>query len=237
MGLIIAGPFGLGSLFCFFEVVNMFKAVVFDLDGTLLDTLEDLADAGNRVLSDAGLPVHPVDSYRYFVGDGLVTLISRILPESMRNDEQVQRMAMIFRDVYAKNWNAKTKLYKGVDTLLDSLQRIELAMNVLSNKPHDFTEICVREFLGKWSFTHVIGNREGLAKKPDPTGALEIADKLGFAPSEIVYVGDTATDMETAVAAGMYPVGALWGFRTADELKSSGAALLAKRPEDVLELF
>ena len=210
------------------------KAVIFDLDGTLLDTLEDLADAGNQVLSDAGLSVHPVESYRYFVGDGLATLISRILPESMRSNEQVQRMAMNFRKVYAKNWNVKTRLYTGVDTLLNRLQESELTMNVLSNKPHDFTEICVREFLGKWTFSHVIGNREGSAKKPDPAGALEIAAKLSIAPSEIVYVGDTATDMETAVAAGMYPVGALWGFRTADELKSSGAVYLAERPEDVL---
>ena len=215
----------------------MFKAVIFDLDGTLLDTLEDLADAGNRVLSDAGLPVHPIASYRYFVGDGLITLISRILPESMRGDEQVQHMAMVFRDIYAKNWNAKTKIYKGVDTLLDSLEQKELAMNVLSNKPHDFTQICVREFLGKWTFAHVIGNREGLAKKPDPTGALQIADMLGVEPMEIVYIGDTATDMETAVAAGMYPVGALWGFRTAEELERSGANLLAERPENILELF
>jgi phosphoglycolate phosphatase len=110
-------------------------------------------------------------------------------------------------------------------------------MNVLSNKPHDFTQICVCEFLDKWTFTHVIGNREGLSKKPDPTGALQIADMLGVEPMEIVYIGDTATDMETAVAAGMYPVGALWGFRTAEELKRSGAALLAERPENILELF
>jgi phosphoglycolate phosphatase len=110
-------------------------------------------------------------------------------------------------------------------------------MNILSNKPHDFTEICVREFLGEWTFAHVLGNQEGLAKKPDPVGALEIATKLGLAPPEIVYVGDTATDMKTAVAAGMYPVGVLWGFRTAAELERNGAARLVKRPEEILELF
>lgn len=213
------------------------NAVIFDLDGTLLDTLEDLADAGNQVLSDAGLPIHPVDSYRYFVGDGLVSLIARILPESMRSDEQVQHMAMIFRDVYAQNWNAKTRLYKGVDILLNSLQDHAVTMNVLSNKPHEFTKICVREFLSDWTFAHVTGHREGLAKKPDPAGALEIAAKLGISPAKIVYVGDTATDMETAKAAGMYPVGALWGFRTAGELKNSGAVFLAERPEDVLQVF
>ena len=214
-----------------------FKAVIFDLDGTLLDTLNDLADAGNRVLSDAGFPVHPVDSYRYFVGDGLATLILRILPGDMRRDEQVQRVGKAFREAYAKNWNAKTKVYKGIGTLLDGLKKNELPINVLSNKPHDFTEICVREFLGEWTFAHVMGNRVGLAKKPDPAGALEIAGKLGFASSEIIYVGDTATDMKTAVAAGMYPVGVLWGFRTAGELEESGAARLVEHPEEILELL
>lgn len=214
------------------------KAVIFDLDGTLLDTLADLADAGNRILSAAGLPVHPVDGYRYFVGDGLATLIRRILPENLRNDKQtLQRMGKSFREAYAKNWHEKTTLYGGVDRLLNGLQEDGRPMNVLSNKPHDFTELCVREFLGKWTFAHVVGNREGLARKPDPAGALEIAGKLRLAPSEIVYVGDTATDMKTAVNAGMYPVGALWGFRTFDELKKNGAACLAERPEQVLELF
>jgi phosphoglycolate phosphatase len=213
------------------------KAVIFDLDGTLLDTLDDLADAGNRVLAAAGLPVHSVARYRYFVGDGLAALILRILPEEMRSEEEVQRMALAFREVYAENWNAKTKVYRGIDTLLNGLQKNEVPMNVLSNKPHDFTRLCVGEFLGQWTFAHVLGNRAGLAKKPDPAGALEIAENLGLAPSEIVYVGDTATDMRTAVNAGMYPVGALWGFRTAEELKLSGAARLAERPEEVLELF
>lgn len=214
-----------------------FKAILFDLDGTLLDTLEDLADAANEVLASAGLPVHSVDRYRYFVGDGLVTLITRILPEEMRNKEDVARMAISFREVYATKWNAKTRPYDGVAGLLNGLQEKNIAMNVLSNKPDDFTKICVREFLGKWSFAHVLGNREGAPRKPDPSGALDIAGKLGFVPSEIAYLGDTATDMQTAVAAGMYPVGALWGFRTAQELEDSGAQQLVSRPQDVLELF
>lgn len=213
------------------------KAIIFDLDGTLLDTLDDLADAGNRVLSDAGLLTHSVDSYKYFVGDGLETLIRRIMPEDMRHKEQIQVMSKAFRKVYATNWNAKTKVYDGVESLLNSLLRKNIPLNVLSNKPHDFTRICVQEFLGKWEFSQVLGNREGMAKKPDPAGALEIAEKLSVAPLDIVYVGDTATDMHTAVAAGMCPIGALWGFRTAQELEESGAARLVAHPEDVLELF
>ena len=214
-----------------------YKAIIFDLDGTLLNTLEDLADAGNKVLSDAGLPVHTVEKYRYFVGDGLVTLIQRILPGDMRSNEQVQRMSMVFKEVYAKNWDAKTRVYGGVEILLNELQEKNVPMSVLSNKPHEFTQICVRKLLESWTFAHVLGNREGMARKPDPSGALEIAGKLDLAPANIVYLGDTATDMKTAVAAGMFPVGALWGFRTVEELKESGAERLAAQPQDVLELF
>lgn len=215
----------------------MYKAVIFDLDGTLLDTLEDLADASNRVLADAGLPVHSLDQYRYFVGDGLITLITRIVPAPLRTEERIQAMAMNFREIYAQNWNVKTRLYKGVDTLLDNLRERGIVMNVLSNKPHDFTQLCVREFLGDWPFAQVLGNRDGLPRKPDPAGALEIAHRLGISPSEFAYLGDTAIDMKTALDAGMYPVGALWGFRTAGELQGGGAALLAARPEDMLQLF
>lgn len=214
-----------------------YHAVIFDLDGTLLDTLEDLADAGNRVLADAGLPVHPVDSYRYFVGDGLIKLVQRILPEGERSEEKVRQTAEAFRDVYATNWNVKTRIYEGIGRLLDGLQEKDIPMNVLSNKPDDFTRICVREFLGNWLFAQVVGNRDDLARKPDPAGALEIAGKLGLPPAKIVYVGDTATDMLTAGAAGMYPVGALWGFRTAAELEKSGAAVLCSHPWEVLNLF
>lgn len=213
------------------------KVIIFDLDGTLLDTLADLAAAGNRVLEEAGLPVHPVDSYRYFVGDGLATLVARILPEEMRSEEEFVRMAAAFKKVYATKWNATTRPYEGVDVLLNGLQERNVSLNVLSNKPDEFTRICVQEFLADWSFDQVLGNREGLPRKPDPTGALEIAARLKVNPSQIAYLGDTATDMQTATAAGMYPLGALWGFRTAEELQESGAARLVSSPEEVLTLF
>lgn len=214
-----------------------FKAIIFDLDGTLLDTLEDLADAGNRVLAQAGLPVHSTDSYRYFVGDGLISLIQRILPEEMRTAEEVQRMALAFRDVYATNWNAKTKPYEGIEDMLATLQGRGLPMNILSNKPDDFTKVCVKEFFKESSFAHVLGNRDGVPKKPDPQGALKIASLLNLQPAEILYLGDTATDMKTAVRAGMLPVGALWGFRPERELEESGAKHLVGQPEDVVRLI
>jgi phosphoglycolate phosphatase len=214
-----------------------YKAVIFDLDGTLLDTLDDLAAAGNRVLAAAGLPVHPLDSYRFFVGDGLQVLIERIVSPDRRSRELLTALAEAFREDYGRNWAVRTRLYQGVAPLLTALQAHGLAMNVLSNKPEDFTRLCVSQFLHDWSFQEVVGQRPEMARKPDPAGALYIAEKLGLPPSAILYLGDTATDMRTAVAAGMHPVGALWGFRGAEELKESGAAALAAHPLDVLKFM
>lgn len=219
------------------EGAMRFKAVIFDLDGTLLDTLEDLADAGNRVLAAAGLPTHPVDRYRYFVGDGVRALVERILPEQVRDPENIERLMAAFRDDYAKNWHVRTRVYDGVGVMLSALQQQYLFLNVLSNKPHDFTRLCVDQFLGGWNFSTVVGQRPGVPRKPDPVSALEIAAGINVPPAEIVYLGDTATDMKTARAAGMYPVGALWGFRTAEELEASGASRLVRHPLELPELI
>lgn len=213
------------------------QAVIFDLDGTLLNTLEDIAESANRVLQRAGLPVHPVDSYRYFVGEGLQRLIERIIPEDDRNNEKVQTLVADFRLDYSNNWKVKTGPYKGIDTLLDGLVAQGLKLAVFSNKPHEFTLVCVRDFFADWPFEAVLGQQEGRARKPDPAGAFIIAEQLGMKPSEILYLGDTATDMKTAGAAGMVPVGALWGFRTEKELQESGAAFIVKNPLQVLDLL
>ncbi|WP_456385323.1 HAD family hydrolase [Desulfolithobacter sp.] len=213
-----------------------YKAVIFDLDGTLLDTLDDLAKSGNRVLAAQGMPTHPRDSYRYFVGDGLETLIRRIVPEDRRDKETIRRMIQEFRDVYSRNWNVLSRPYPGIDDMLEELRQQGLLLAVLSNKPDDFTRHCVRELLGSHSFVSVLGHRPGVPRKPAPDGALEIAATMGLAPEDILYLGDTATDMETALRAGMTPVGALWGFRTADELRQSGAAHLVHHPGEVVEL-
>lgn len=213
------------------------EAVIFDLDGTLLDTLDDIADSANRVLRAAGLPSHPVDRYRYFVGEGLHRLIERIIPEEKRSEEQVRSLIADFRVDYGRNWKVKTRVYDGIDELLDGLLEKGLRLGVFSNKPHDFTIICVREFLDDRTFQAVLGQQEGRPRKPDPAGALETARMLGVKPENVLYLGDTATDMETACAAGMLPVGALWGFRTKEELLSSGAGHLVGSPPEVLDLI
>ncbi|HEB50508.1 MAG TPA: HAD family hydrolase [Desulfobulbus sp.] len=213
-----------------------FAAAIFDLDGTLLDTLDDLAGSANRVLHAFGLPGHPVESYRYFVGEGMIRLVERILPAGRRDNAFVARVAEAFREDYGRHWKDKSRMYNGVPVMLDGLAADGVKLAILSNKPHDFTRACVRDLLPGFEFDPVFGQRPGIPRKPDPAAALEIAAILGHDPADILYLGDTATDMETAVRAGMFAVGALWGFRSREELEQSGARAVAGRPEDVLQL-
>jgi phosphoglycolate phosphatase len=214
-----------------------YKAILFDLDGTLLDTLEDLSNAANRALARKGFPIHDVDTYRYLVGDGAVMLISRALPEDKRNADTIRVCVQAFREEYSRSWNVKTKVYDGVAEMLDALVAYGLKMAVLSNKPDDFTKRCVSEFLSNWTFDMILGQIDSLPPKPDPSGAREIAKRLNVPPLNFIYLGDTAIDMKTAVAAGMFPVGALWGFRTGKELRENGAQALIKKPQELIDLL
>ena len=211
------------------------KAVLFDLDGTLLDTLDDLADSVNVTLKSLGLPTHPVDAYRYFVGDGAEKMVRRALPDTHRVPARLGPAVAQARAEYARRWAAKTRPYEGVPDLLNALSDRGVPMAILSNKPDDFTKLVVSKLLNEWEFVTVVGARDGVALKPDPTAALEIADGLDIPPAQFLYVGDTDTDMKTAAAAGMYAAGALWGFRDADELLATGADALAERPPDLLK--
>lgn len=217
--------------------MNTFSGVVFDLDGTLLDTLEDLGDAVNRVLVDRGFPAHPMDAYRYFVGDGSAVLIERALPESARGSDVHRDCLAAFMADYDKSWKVKTRLYDGISEMLDSLTALNVDMAILSNKSHGFTVTCVQDLLSKWQFKAVFGLRDEVPRKPDPAGALEISGLLGTAPDRMLYLGDSAIDMQTAVSAGMFPVGALWGFRTREELQKNGARALIQHPGELLGLF
>ncbi|MFA4835739.1 MAG: HAD family hydrolase [Dehalococcoidia bacterium] len=214
-----------------------FGAVVFDLDGTLLDTLEDIADSANRVLAGNGLPTHGLDDYRRFVGSGIDVLMARAMPTAERNGVLVTKYVEEFRKDYGRNWNNKTKPYPGVADTLDALAARHLKLAILSNKPHNFTLQCVAELLPRWKFDCVLGHQEGVPPKPDPAGAEQIVKQLKLDVSRILYVGDSDIDMQTAVAAGMFPVGALWGFRTLEELQKSGARSLIGRPQEVLDLL
>ncbi|MCF6159475.1 MAG: HAD family hydrolase [wastewater metagenome] len=214
-----------------------FKAIIFDLDGTLLNTLEDLGNAVNHVLGKKGFPTHSLDAYRYFVGNGTIMLIHRALPENKRNEDTIRICVREFREEYGRNWNKKTALYDGVTEMLDTLTEYGLKMAILSNKPDDFTKRCVTEFLPQWTFDMILGQQDSLPLKPDPAGAMAITRYFGISPSHVIYLGDTAVDMKTAVAAGMFPIGALWGFRTGQELSENGAQALIKKPQEIFNFL
>jgi len=213
------------------------SAVLFDLDGTLLDTLRDIADATNEALARLGFPPHPVERYRHLVGEGVVVLLERALPREARDRASVARGVEAFRESYGRRWDRATRPYPGVEALLEGLAVRAVPAAVLSNKPDDFVRKAVERFLGRFAFAAVEGVRADGRRKPDPSLALGIASGLGVLPGAVLLVGDTRIDVLTAVAAGMVPVGATWGFRDARELRESGAAHLVDRPEDVLALL
>ena len=214
-----------------------FNAILFDLDGTLLDTLGDLANSMNGVLERRGFPQHEKELYKHFVGDGMEVLVRRALPESRQGEELVQACLLAMREEYSVRWRETTRPYAGIPELLDALRRRRLRMAILSNKPDDFTREMVAALLAPWRFDAVVGARPEVPKKPDPAMALAIARDVAVPPARILYLGDSGTDMRTAVSAGMFPVGALWGFRDAAELEANGAEVLISRPMELLELL
>lgn len=210
-----------------------FKAVLFDMDGTLLDTLSDLGCSANRMLEARNLPTHPLGAYRYFVGEGARNLVTRALPEENRDEDTIEPCLEMFLEIYDRSWNEHTQPYPGVPDMLDYLQSKGYRLAILSNKPQAFTEMCTRNFLSRWQFEEVWGKREGFELKPSPGGALRLAENMGLDPVDFFYLGDTRIDMETATRAGMYPAGVLWGFRPKEELLESGAKALLEKPMDI----
>jgi len=210
-----------------------YKAIIFDLDGTLLDTLDDLGNATNRILSRYNYPVHEINQYRSLVGDGAKMLVQRALPEEARNEFTIDTCLKEFKEDYGQNWNVETTLYEGIAQLLDTAIKRGMKLAVLSNKLHEFTLLCAQQYLSPWPFSMILGQQEFIARKPNPEGALKIAEYMDIDPPEYLYLGDTAVDMQTAVAAGMFPVGVLWGFRSIDELRKNGARLLIEKPQEL----
>lgn len=212
-----------------------YRAAIFDMDGTLVNSLEDIADAVNETLTHYGLEHHTLEEYRYFVGNGARKLIERSVGAARSADKKFVDEALEYYDgCYQRRLTIKTKPYDGILELLERLKKKNIPLGCISNK-QDF---CVREIAEKMFpaeiFDAVIGDRAELPRKPDPTKALKIASEFGVEPSAVAYFGDTSVDMQTAINAGFLPIGVTWGFRPRSELVESGAQLIIDRP---LELF
>ena len=214
-----------------------YQAVIFDLDGTLLDTLDDLAASANRALKANGFPPHPHDAYRWFIGDGSAVLIERALPPEKRSPDIIAACLASLLDDYNQNWHSATRPYDGIPELIDALRQRGQGMSVVTNKPHRFTGLMIDHYLESVPFRAVLGQRDGIPKKPDPRQALDAAAAMHVSPSKCIFLGDSAVDMETALRAGMLPVGASWGFRPTRELIDAGAAHVIDHPLALLELI
>lgn len=212
-------------------------AVIFDLDGTLLDTIGDLADAANHVLEKKGYPVHSVADYKEMVGDGILALVQRMLPDKHRNSEKIEDMRQALENRYNTAWKNRTVPFDGIPGLLTALEQRKIPMAVLSNKPQIFTVAMVRTLLPEWHFYPVWGADDGRPRKPDPTAALTIAQTWDMSPSECVFVGDSEPDIRTARNAGMISVAVTWGFRTRLQLSKEEPDYLIGKPMQLLELF
>lgn len=211
----------------------LMKAALFDLDGTLTDTLRDIADAMNRALRLHGLPEWPVDAYRTLVGDGARVLAQRAVRD---RQELALRVQAEYQAYYERHNLVMSKPYDGIPEMLHALQSAGLKLAVFSNKPDADTRNVVSHFFPDIRWTAVRGQVEDIPVKPDPAGALLVARALDVSPADILYLGDTGTDMRCAVSAGMLPVGALWGFRTREELLTCGARHIAADPGQVVRL-
>jgi phosphoglycolate phosphatase len=210
-----------------------YPAVIFDLDGTLADTIKDLADATNWGLARLNLPPHPVERYKLMVGAGRTELCRRAAGPD--HQDKVGQLAQLMTQYYGEHCFDFTRPYPGIMELLRKLSARSIRLAVLSNKPQPFVQLTMEKLFGEFSFAAVVGDLEGMPRKPDPAGAILIAQKLRLDPAQIAYVGDTAIDMETANRAGMYAVGVSWGFRERKELVQAGAKVIVDTPQDLYQ--
>lgn len=208
-------------------------AVVFDLDGTLLNTLQDLAESGNMLRDEYGLPGFPVADYAFFVGNGIKDLIKQIMPNA--KNEALGDLVEQFAEIYQRNWQRNCCPYPGIDDMLAGLVEVGMPLAVLSNKPHKFTPPFVNHYFGNDLFSVVYGQRVGVPKKPDPQGVLQVLAELDCEAKDSFFVGDSKVDMQTGTAAGMCCVGVSWGFRGSDELRSSGADIIIDSPMQLID--
>ncbi|MCR4737360.1 MAG: HAD family hydrolase [Bacteroidales bacterium] len=212
------------------------KLIIFDLDGTLLNTLEDLADAANHILAAHGFPTHPVDAYRYFVGNGMTKLIERILPEGKKTPEFINPCLKEFLAYYTEHMHDKTTVYQGITEVLTQLQDRGVKLSVATNKVHEAVAPLMANLFPTIRWDALFGQRPGVPVKPDPAVVADILTATGCGVEDALYLGDSAVDMETAHRAGVRAVGVLWGYRPRTELENAGADIIIEKPEDLMKL-
>lgn len=214
----------------------MIKAIIFDLDGTLINTIDDLADATNNALRINGFPIRKIEEYNNIIGNGVIQQIKRALPTEYKNDEQtINKVIQDFSKQYEKNWMNKTVLYEGINELLNKLKENGFLQAVASNKPDFFTQKIVKHYFEDNIFDFVSGNTPELEKKPSPDIAFKIIKELDVTADECIFVGDTNVDINTAKNAGIFSIGCLWGFRTRQELENAGADLIVSHPDEIFQ--
>ncbi|MEN6444450.1 MAG: HAD family hydrolase [Candidatus Cloacimonas sp.] len=214
-----------------------YKGVIFDLDGTLVNSLEDIADSMNLVLQSRNFSGHDLQAYKYLVGNGIRKLVQEALPEAEREEGLINECYNSMIEIYRNNCISKSTLYDGIPDLLDELVSRGIKLAVLSNKADELTRKIASNLLSNWKFEVITGLSAEAYKKPNPLVALQISGIFRIRPENIIYVGDTAIDMHTANNAGMYAVGVLWGFRTKEELTSNGAMCLLNHPLDLIQIL
>lgn len=214
----------------------MIKGIIFDLDGTLLNTIEDLANACNYALTTLGFDTYPVEQYKTFVGNGRYKLIERMLPKDKLNNENINKALELFDNYYENHMVDMTKPYEGIVDMLDKLKEKGIKLGVVSNKPHEFTTEVVKSYFDD-RFEMVYGHRANNPIKPDPSTVFEVIDGFKLDKEECLYVGDSEVDINTAKNAGVKSVGVIWGFRGRGELESAGADYLVNKPEEILRIL
>ena len=215
----------------------MYRLAIFDLDGTLANSLRDLAEAVNTGLEKLGYPTHPVEAYRMFVGNGAVKLCERALPEDKREEAEVQRLLALFNEYYGSHCFDHTAPYKGMPETVKRLKEAGVICAVASNKPDEFSQTVVRRLYGDGLFALVRGKREGVPTKPAPDIVYSILDELGVPAGEAVFIGDSCVDVQTAKNSGLPCIGCDWGFRGEGELRENGCDIIAYRPEELFPLI
>lgn len=213
----------------------MKKTVIFDLDGTLLDSIEDIASSMNKVLESLQLPTHKIEDYKHFVGGGVYILVENALSNQSKEikDEVIKR----FKIEYDGKLHSKTLPYDGIYELLDELKKLDINLAVLSNKPHEFTVSYVNHFFKNYNFKEIHGQKKDVPKKPDPKAALDIVKCLDSSCENTYFIGDTKIDMQTAKSANMTAIGVLWGFRDEKELRDFGADFIVSNPLEILKIL